>query len=485
MFLSKTDFMLAEDCVKALWLKKNRKDLDEEIDTEQQKIMSTGNQVQELARAYFPNGVMVPADNWDVINGSEITKELAQKHDVLYEAFARMDNGAFCRIDILKRNKKAWDLIEIKATNRVKEEHFPDLAFQKYVFENAGYPVKECYVLHLNKDYKKHGKINVKKLFKLEKVSEDVKEYEINTPVKVEQYMKFQQQKSELSVLLHKGCLDCKYFYYCGKNLPSYSIFNLLNKREADVFYAETGKFEIKDLPASVCKNKFQLIEREAFLTGQVHVEKEEIKKWLKKLKYPLYYLDYETVMEAIPRFDDAWPYEQVPFQFSLHIQQKKDGPVKHVSFLHKEKSDPRRALAEFLVKNCGDKGSVIVYFEDFEKTRNKELADLFPDLHDQIIAINDRVVDLLEPFDYRYLYSPKQVSSASIKKVLPAFTDLSYQNLGIHDGSEAAARYELFLNGKLSKKEEQTLFDDLEKYCGQDTYAMVLLINILYKYIS
>lgn len=375
---------------------------------------------------------------------------------------------------------------KIKSTS--KDFSFSDLCVyaENFFRKNASFLKRGVFfVLRNGKSLIKNGKINVKKLFKLEKVSEDVKEYEINTPVKAEQYMKLQQQKSELSVPLHKGCLDCQYLHYCGKNLPSYSIFNLLGKREADVFHAETGKVEIKDLLASVCKNRFQLIEREAFLTGQAHVEKEEIKKWLKKLTYPLYYLDYETVMDAIPRFDDAWPYEQAPFQFSLHIQKKKDGPVQHISFLHKERSDPRRALAEFLVKNCGDKGSVIVYFEDFEKTRNKELSDLFPDLHDQIIAINDRVVDLLDPFDYRYLYSPKQVSSASIKKVLPAFTDLSYQDLGIHDGNEAATRYELFLNGKLSKKEEQTLFDDLEKYCGQDTYAMVLLIKVLYEYAS
>ena len=113
MFLSKTDFMIADDCVKALWLKKNRPDLKEEIDAEERKVMETGNQVQELARDYFSGGIMVPADNWDVINGSRITWELAQKHEILYEAFARLKNGAFCRIDILKRNKKTKTIITL------------------------------------------------------------------------------------------------------------------------------------------------------------------------------------------------------------------------------------------------------------------------------------------------------------------------------------------------------------------------------------
>lgn len=483
MFLSKTDFMMADDCIKSLWLKKNRKDLKEEIDPSSQQAMDTGNRVQELAREFFKEGIMVPAENWDVTNGSQITKELSKDHNILFEAFAKLDNGAFCRIDVLKRNKKAWDLIEIKATNSVKKEHLQDLAFQKYVFENAGYLVKDCYVLHLNREYKRNGNIDVKKLFKLEKVTEDVYTYETNIPIKVEQYMKFQNRKEEPVSIYHKGCLECPYYHHCCKDFPEYTIFNLLDKKEADIFYAENKTYHVEDLPASVCTDKFQLIDREAYLTRKIHVEKEPIKNWLEKLKYPLYYLDYETFMDAIPRFDGVWPYEQVPFQFSLHIQEKENGPIQHIGFLHKQKSDPRRELAEFLVSHCGDKGSILVYYEKFEKTRNQELADMFPDLHDKIEAINKRVVDLLEPFKYRFLYNPKQNSSASIKKTLPAFTELSYDNLEIHNGDEASSRYTLFLNGQLSTDEEKELFEGLEKYCGQDTYAMVLLLEVLKKY--
>ena len=186
--------------------------------------------------------------------------------------------------------------------------------------------------------------------------------------------------------------------------------------------------------------------------------------------------------MLPVPEFEGTSPYQQVPFQFSLHIQQEKGGEVEHSGYLHKDRSDPRRALAEALVKQCGKKGSVIVYNAAFERTRNKELAEAFPDLKKQILAINDRMIDQLAPFKKRMLYSKKQDGSASIKRVLPAFTKLSYDNLGIKNGGEATDLYAAFLNGVLSETETKEMFKNLDIYCGQDTYAMVLLMDVLYQ---
>lgn len=475
--------MIAQNCIKALWLKKNRRDLTPIIDEATQKRFDIGNKVQEIARKFFPGGIMVSAENWDVINGSKITTELAKCNDILFEAFALNKNGAFCRIDVLKKNIDDWDLIEIKSATSVKEEYIKDLSFQKHVFENAGYKVNQCWVLHLNPEYVRQGNLNVNQLFKIEDVSEQVAEFYPNVPVFTEQYMKTQTGKKEPEILLHKACKDCPYYQYCGKEVPEYSVFDLLPQKNADEFYAETGKTAIKDIPESLCTTQKQLIDREAFLKNTVYSEPKAIKEWLDTLEYPLYYLDYETFQTAIPIFNSCSPYSQTPFQFSLHIQEEKCGKVTHISFLHKERSDPRRALVECLIKNCGDKGSVIVYNESFEKSRNRELSELFPDLSDKLKAINERVVDQLIPFRNRYLYEPTQHSSASIKKTLPAFTNLSYRDMEVHNGAEASVRYEAFITGKLTDEEAQILFDGLEKYCGQDTYAMVLLMNVLYKY--
>ena len=186
--------------------------------------------------------------------------------------------------------------------------------------------------------------------------------------------------------------------------------------------------------------------------------------------------------MPAIPLFENSGTYNQIPFQFSLHIQKSKGSKLKHISFLHKERTDPRRFLAEALVKTCGKKGSIIVYNDNFEKTRNRELAELFTDLSESLLEINSRIIDLLIPFRQRALYSPKQHSSASIKYVLPAFCDLSYTGMEIANGSQAMDRYLAFLTGTLSDEEEKILFKGLEDYCYQDTYAMVKLIDVLYE---
>lgn len=483
MYLSKSDYLMGLDCIKALWLKKNRKELMPEYDEATLATFDVGNQVQDLARDFYPNGVMVDAESWDVENGAKLTKELSQKYDTLYEAFAKLPNGCFCRIDVLVKNGKAWDMIEIKSATQVKDYYIDDLAFQKYVFENAGYPIKRCKVLHLNSKYVRHGALDIKQLFAEDDVTDEVNESFVGIEADIKDLLISQKATDEPEVLLHAGCSDCPFYHYCGKDVPEYSIFDLLRADKADAFYNNTHSCEIKDLPLSYCTTDKQLIDRDCFLNDKIHVEKDNITDWLNNLEYPLYYLDYETVMPAIPMFDNTSPYSQIPFQFSLHVQKVPHGDLEHIEFLHQECSDPRRALAEALVKGCGKKGSVVVYNQQFEKTRNKELADLFPDLSADILAINKRVVDQLIPFRNRYLYSPKQKSSASIKYVLPAFSDLSYKGMNIANGGEAMNKYLAFLEGKQTDEESHQMFADLLKYCGQDTYAMVLLMDVLYKW--
>ena len=483
MYLSKSDYLMGLDCIKALWLKKNRKELMPEYDEATLATFEIGNQVQDLARDFYPNGIMVEAESWDVENGSKLTKELSQKHNVLYEAFAKLPNGCFCRIDVLVKNGKAWDMIEIKSASGVKDYYIDDLSFQKFVFENAGYPIKRCKVLHLNNKYVRHGALDIKQLFAEDDVTEEVNEKLVGIEANIKDMLKQQTAKTEPNVKLQASCSDCPFYHYCGKDVPEYSVFDLLYANKANEFYNNTNSCDIKDLPLKYCTTDKQLIDRDCFLKDKIHVEPEKIKEWLDSLEYPLYYLDYETVMPAIPMFDNTSPYSQVPFQFSLHIQKVPHGELEHIEFLHQEQSDPRRSLAEALVKGCGKKGSIVVYNQQFEKTRNKELAELFPDLSADILAINERVVDQLIPFRNRYLYSPKQKSSASIKYVLPVFSDLSYKGMNIANGGDAMNKYLAFLNGAQTDVESKQMFEDLLKYCGQDTYAMVLLMDVLYEW--
>lgn len=221
----------------------------------------------------------------------------------------------------------------------------------------------------------------------------------------------------------------------------------------------------------------------QSYLEGETLVNSAAISDFLNQIEYPIYYLDYETIMLAIPMFDGTRPFQQIPFQFSVHIQHEPGSELTHHDFLHKDRSDPRRAFSERLVELCGDKGTVLVYNQSFEIARNKELAQDFPEYADAIQAINARVVDLLEPFKQRWLYHPNQRSSASIKAVLPCFTDLSYKDLEISNGGEAMLQYKDFIAGKMPESEIDDLWQNLSAYCEQDTYAMVLLLDVLEKH--
>lgn len=105
------------------------------------------------------------------------------------------------------------------------------------------------------------------------------------------------------------------------------------------------------------------------------------------------------------------------------------------------------------------------------------------PVLAPELLAINDHIVDQLIPFRNRNLYSYKQKSSASIKYVLPAFCDLSYKGMEIANGGEAMSSYQAFLENKQTPEETRIMFEALNKYCCQDTLAMVKLMDVLYFY--
>ena len=482
--LSKTDYILGMECEKALWLVKYHPELVPDIDVMLQRRFDIGNEVQEYARQLFPSGKMVGGG--DIKYAAFRTKEMSRENNILFEATAIVPNQAFCRIDIMEREDNAWNLIEIKSASEVKDNYIDDLAFQKYVFENAGYKIKRSEVIYLNNKYTRKGPLDIYELFVREDVSLLVEQVYANVANNIEALTQIIEQKEEPEVLIHKvnPCKTCSFKSYCRSSLPEYPALSLFYyDRDWQKFYNQYNSYKVEDIPNDYKLSAKEIVDRQAYLTQQIHVEPQQIKNWLNQLEYPLYYLDYETAQLAIPLFDNSKPYSQIPFQFSLHIQEKQGGELKHISFLHKEQSDPRRAIAECLVNHLGTKGSVIVYNKTFEKTRNKELAELFPDLSEKILAINERIADQYDVFDKRYLYCPKQKSSASIKYVLPAFCDLSYQGMEIANGGEAMSEYEAFLKGKQTPEETANMLAALEKYCAQDTFAMVKLMEVLYQY--
>ena len=488
--LSKTDFTKGKQCTKALWLNYYEPDLKPDLDDKTKNILETGEEINELARSYFKDGISTTIDDYfDILKASEFTKELiSQNHQIIFEATAiESYDNSHARIDILQKNEDGtiWNLIEVKGSTKAEKYHIDDLAFQYHIFTKAGFKIDKCLLMLINSEYRLKGEINPQEFFKFEDITDQVLEKQNEVEAKKQELIKILNNQNQPNITIGDKCFkpfDCQYQKHCWQNIPDYSIFNVCHRKTtAERIADEINSYEVNDIDVSNYEKGIKELDIICYQENKTHIDKKKLSEFVSDLKYPLYFLDYETFQLPIPIFQRARPYQQIPFQFSLHIQEKPDQELSHFEFLHQEKSDPRKDFIQSLVNNCGDNGSIIVYYEPFEKSRNKELARDFPEYSKPLLNLNERIIDLMVPFKKKYIYSPKQESSNSIKKVLPAFTDLSYQNLEIKSGGDAMDIYADFIKGKINL--DQKLTKNLLEYCKLDTYAMVELLQTIVKF--
>lgn len=256
-----------------------------------------------------------------------------------------------------------------------------------------------------------------------------------------------------------------------------FDLYRLQTSKKFD--YYRKGIITYNDLFLSgVVTNEKHLRQIEFALTDKgTYVDKDGIRDFLDTLSYPIYFLDFETEQPAIPKYNGTKPYQQIPFQYSLHYIESEDGELKHKEFLAESGSDPRRALAESLCKDIPMNVCVTAYNKAFECCRIKELADAFPDLAEHFLNIRENIKDLLDPFQKGYYYNKAMGGSFSIKSVLPAIfpndPTLDYHNLdGVHNGSEAMSIFPKIKD--MPPEEQEKARKNLLEYCKLDTFAMV-----------
>jgi hypothetical protein len=487
--LSKSQYLKGLQCPKALWLHRHRPNLAPPISEQKQWLFDSGHEVGTLAQAYFENGHLIDEPYYETDKAIDSTnRSIADDKNVIFEATASSPDGAYSRIDILKKitGTVNWDLIEVKQSTGIKDYHLDDIALQRYAFQGAGYDIRRSILMHLNRDYIRRGELDPKNMFLLE----DCTDWALSRMAGIASHLSFLldiiNQPDEPSVSIGRHCrspFECDYMGYCWQHVPEYSVFNVFRGAKLDGLLA-AGILDVSELPAGFPLTERQQIEINAYKNRSVHVDRHGIGNFLNTLKYPLYYLDYETIFPAIPLFDNSSPYQQIPFQFSLHTQQKRGGELTHAEFLHSAMTDPRPDFVSELIEDCGTDGSVIVYNMGFESRINRELSVAFPHHAAELEKINSRMVDLLVPFRNRYLYHPEMLGSASIKSVLPAFVlELTYDELEISDGDMASRNYLKCLKNMVSDDAKSEIYDNLRQYCKMDTYAEVRLIEKLYEF--
>jgi hypothetical protein len=263
--------------------------------------------------------------------------------------------------------------------------------------------------------------------------------------------------------------------------LPSGNVFELYRGNAlAKTLYGK-GVTAITGIDPSTTKLSLgQAIQLETALSKTPHIEKEKLSSWLSSLQYPLHYLDFETMSFAVPLFEGTSPYQQVPFQWSLHVQTA-DGRVEHRSYLHPDASDPRSLFASTLESALRGAGTIVVYNQSFEEGRMRELAAYLPQHQPWVDAAVGKMVDLLVPFRSFWYYHPSQAGSCSLKSTMPALLgEDHYGKLPIHDGGTASAEYVRVTFTDVPAKERERVRKSLHDYCGLDTEGMVWMVGKL-----
>ena len=430
-----------------LWLKKNDPKKLPPVDENTQALFDAGHQFEPYAESKFPEGATLGFSDYnEYLSLPQRTQDAIKSGaPVLFQPrFEWQEYTCICDIVSFVEGNEV-DLYEIKASTSAKVEHEFDLAFQAAVLEGTGLKVRNIYVIHVNNQYVRNGAIEADKITHTEDVTTKVRKRSEATA----KYMPL-----ALATAQQKTMPD-----------PSPDLAKLGSKKSWLQVYEAIFPQTPKEYPADIAPT----------------IQQDEIKKFLDGLKYPLYFLDYETLMSLVPYFDGHRPYQQVPFQYSLHILQSPDAELEWREYLHRDNSDPARPLTEQLIKDIGDSGTVLVWYEGFEKARNSELGEMLPQYKGAMEAINDRVIDLMVPFKSKWYDDPRFAGSASIKQVLPVVCpELSYKALGIQEGGSAQRLWmEAVLDEKRADQKEQILADLIE-YCKLDTFAMVEIFNKL-----
>ena len=277
----------------------------------------------------------------------------------------------------------------------------------------------------------------------------------------------------------------CPFAAYCGQELPpapDYPVTLLPDRggKLAAAAMLEAGYADLRHVPeAWELTGRLKRI-HDVTRSGVEYRNTGALCAAINDWAYPRYYLDFETIGFAIPRWLGTRPFQNTPFQFSCHIEQT-GGEITHREFLDLSGENPSRACAEALIGALGTKGAITTYNAGFERGCIKGLAQRFPDLAPALEAISERIVDLL-PLVREHYYHPDMRGSFSIKAVLPAkVPDLSYDALpGVKDGLAAQVAYQEAIQAEAAAERREQLRSELLQYCRLDTWAMVKLAQSL-----
>lgn len=486
--LSKSDFLLFLKHPAWLWLKKHNPKKLPPVDAGLQRMFDEGHLFEQYAEALFPGGTTLGFNGFDEYLTLPARTKVAITREDSNIFQGRFEAGELtCITDILSRNGNGFDLFEIKSSTKVKPEHLVDLAFQYLVLTRAGLKINQIKVIHVNNQYERAGEIDPKGITTTTDVTEDVRNHLEQVEKGIEQALAVMHaptmpDPSPRFVGLSAMSEWLSIYQSLQSNLPADSIYRLASPSAKLLGELEDrGISTIGQIPTDIKLSTKQAGQRETVISGEPIIHTERIRHFLDSFTYPLYFLDYETLGSVVPPFDGMRPYQQLPFQYSLHVIPSPGVTLIHTEFLHTENTNPARALIAQLKKDIGPTGTILTWNQNFEMSCHDTMAAMYPEHAEFLHGLNDRVKDLMLPFFDGWYVDARFGGSASIKKVLPVLVpELSYNNLAIHEGATAQAIWmETVLEGKNTDQKEK-IMQDMREYCKLDTLAMVEIFNKL-----
>jgi predicted RecB family nuclease len=483
MRISKSKFVAGCRCVKRLYWQVHSPELATQPDVADQAIMQQGHEVGMLACQLFPGGVEVGSDG-GLDQAIRATRELIANPEVpaIFEGVFEHD-GVLVRADILhRRGDGRWRLIEVKSSASLKDEHLDDVAIQYRVLSRSGLDVGSCCLAHVNRSYVfSGGMVDPWRFFRIRNVTRQVERLRPRLTFQLRAAFIVLSMPTAPDIKPGTHCthpVTCEFYDLCNPPLPDDHIGYLPRLHaSAEEQLDQMGVESIHDIP-----DDFPLSERQrractSMQTGEPWFNP-ELGATLESLRYPLYFADFESVNPAVPRFPGMRPYDQLPFQWSVHVLREPGAEQEHYEFLATDASDPRREFISSLCAALGESGSILVY-SSFESQRLSELRGWLPEFGECIMAIQARLFDLL-PVVREHTYHPSYAGSYSIKSVLPALVpEMTYDGMEVSNGLSAGLAWESLVRG-IDNSERDRLMKALLAYCGQDTLALVRLLEKL-----
>jgi hypothetical protein len=475
--LSKSSFVEGLKCHRKLWQLLWDPRSAGEISGIDQLRMKGGIRFGEVAHCLYPDATAIEIDRYNLEQAEKDTlKAIEGDDEVILEATFRHEQSRVLSDIVIRQQDGTWHLIEVKSSTRVEDKHIPDLAYQKWVMEQCGYPVSKCGVVFADKTGKWPDR---KSIFRYEDVTDRVDAAVQSVPDQLSPMLDIaasRDVKPDATDWYSKECNKCEFRKtVCWADITEPTIYDVIDARKIDLAKA-ANVFYVRDIPGDLEIFPKDRKHVDRINSKSTDIDKTEIRKSLGELQYPIYFLDFESIAVAVPLFDGNRPWQKLPIQYSVHILEE-NGDMRHVEYLHEDDSDPSLPIAERLVRDIGDTGSVVVYHKTMESGVLQDLAERFPAHAEALLGMDKRIWDLELIFKKHYR-DWRFWTRSSIKVVLPTLLpEFSYDDEEISDGGAASLGWLQMIKSD-DAGERQKIADALRSYCTLDTLAMVKLLE-------